>query len=679
MLPLLGAALGTVARVAVRGLVAGGRGLATGTTMAAGAITGAIAGTGRMIGGAVAKNIVKNKVESLKEKNNQGPVEDKTDAVRQINENNQQTKSDASRVSYNDTDEEKNNDQTNSKASKIQILSSIADQVKSLRNNIKSYETFLYQQEQTTEAKQAERFIEEGDKGFQPKAKRAKPVKGKKEGGSALQAIFSALAVGVFAFLPLIIKKAKEGMKFLGEFYENIKLKFTEIVKSIKEVVTEYVIDPIREFFIVTIPEAWDNIKDAIQNAIEKMIDAPKSAINMLMIFGNNFVAEAIDKVVDFIKNNAFLKRLVGEKKIESLQKTSIERKEKATELEIEEEGKDVAEVMKQQLRGRERGAQRAEREKTAAGTAAKRESAKKEEAKPSATKVEPPKEGDVKPSSNGKFSDPDAFAKALFPYAKYVSDSLGGKVPPIAFLGQWAGESGSGKSLPADFNYAGIKAFGGFKKGDFVLTEERYTDAQLKRAQQSGESLYRVLDRDTKMDKGKQKVTIDEWYGKGSFDAAEKSGQHWVQVKSYFAKFDSLQDFADGYIKILKNPRYKKALESASAGEFGLQVAKAGYATASAEKYSQHISSYEQQYAAKLSKSSTGTMVAGADTGEQIGTASMAAKIEEPAPKPVVVVQGSQPTPQVASTGSAQGSSRISNPQAAQDLYHNILATARA
>ena len=60
-----------------------------------------------------------------------------------------------------------------------------------------------------------------------------------------------------------------------------------------------------------------------------------------------------------------------------------------------------------------------------------------------------------------------------MYPYAEQASQRLGGKVPPVAILSQWAGESKSGKNVSANFNYAGIKAGPKDKKVDFVLTEE--------------------------------------------------------------------------------------------------------------------------------------------------------------------------------------------------------------
>ena len=198
------------------------------------------------------------------------------------------------------------------------------------------------------------------------------------------------------------------------------------------------------------------------------------------------------------------------------------------------------------------------------------------------------------------------AFAKEMFPHAKMASEKLGGKIPPEAILAQWAGESSNGKSVPAPFNFAGIKAGPNDKKGAFVLTEERYTPEQIKRAEQKGEQLQKVLGpNDTITKKGKQ-VTVDEWFGKGSIEKANAEGKQWVQVKSYFAKYDSAEEFANAYVKFLSSDRYKKARESTTSSSFGLEVAKAGYATASAENYSQHIGNYVGQNAELLSSLST-------------------------------------------------------------------------
>jgi len=210
--------------------------------------------------------------------------------------------------------------------------------------------------------------------------------------------------------------------------------------------------------------------------------------------------------------------------------------------------------------------------------------------------------------SATGVFSSSDAFSKTMYPYAEKASKGLGGKIPPVAILGQWSGESGGGKNLPAAFNYAGIKAGKGDKKGDYVLTEERYTDAQIKQAEASGETLHKVLGPNDKIKKKGREVTIDEWFGKGSYDKALSEGKKWVQVKSYFAKFDDFDDFTNRYISFLSSPRYAKARESTTPAQFGSEVAKAGYATASADKYSAKVASFAESFTLgdKISSAST-------------------------------------------------------------------------
>ena len=199
--------------------------------------------------------------------------------------------------------------------------------------------------------------------------------------------------------------------------------------------------------------------------------------------------------------------------------------------------------------------------------------------------------------SATGIFSSSDAFSKTMYPYAEKASNALGGKIPPVAILGQWFGESGGGKNLPSDFNYAGIKAGKNDKKGDYVLTEERYTDAQIKQAESSGETLHKVLEPQDKIKKKGREVTIDEWFGKGSYDKAVSEGKKWVQVKSYFAKFDNFEDFTNRYISFLSSARYAKARESTTPAQFGSEVAKAGYATASADKYSAKVASFAESF----------------------------------------------------------------------------------
>lgn len=211
-----------------------------------------------------------------------------------------------------------------------------------------------------------------------------------------------------------------------------------------------------------------------------------------------------------------------------------------------------------------------------------------------------------------GKFKSPEDFVNTMMPWAEYASKALGG-TPALGILGQWAGESGQGKSLPAGFNYAGIKAGTKYKKGDYVLTEERYNAKQLEAAQKSGESLAAVLGPDDKITKKGKQVTVDEWYGKGAWQAAKDQGLQWVQVKSYFAEFADLKDFTDSYVGFLKSKRYAEAVAAKTPEEFGYKVAAAGYATASPDKYAAKVGMFAKNFQGTTGQAPNGTMYAAA------------------------------------------------------------------
>lgn len=236
----------------------------------------------------------------------------------------------------------------------------------------------------------------------------------------------------------------------------------------------------------------------------------------------------------------------------------------------------------------------------------------------PAAVPPPPPPTAVAKPTavvqSDGRFTNATDFAATLFPYAQDVSRRIGGNVPPLAILGQWAGESGMGKNLPADFNYAGIKAGTKFAKGSYVLTEEKYTDEQLRRAQASGETLAGVLGPNDKIKKQGRMFTVDEWFGKGAWQAARDEGKNWVQVKSYFAKFKDFSDFASAFAAFISSPRYAKAREQTTAAGFGLEIARAGYATNDPKKYSEKVAGFAAKYGSEVGAMSTNVAAAKRD-----------------------------------------------------------------
>ena len=201
-----------------------------------------------------------------------------------------------------------------------------------------------------------------------------------------------------------------------------------------------------------------------------------------------------------------------------------------------------------------------------------------------------------------------------MYPYAKTASEKLGGKIPPEAILGQWAGESGYGKSLSGRFNYAGIKATRG-QPFDRQLTEEAYDPKMVQAAIANGgifptakkEKFVRYLEEDSILKKTNSNTgqpmdaRAKRWYA-NSWDIKKNQGKVWVQVESDFARYDSLEDFTNKYVDVLKNDRYKSAREASTAASFGFEVAKAGYATAAPQGYSQKVAGFVSENAELLS-----------------------------------------------------------------------------
>ena len=118
-------------------------------------------------------------------------------------------------------------------------------------------------------------------------------------------------------------------------------------------------------------------------------------------------------------------------------------------------------------------------------------------------------------------------FVQKYLPAAKVVGDRLG--VPPEALLGQWALETGWGKSITKGTGYN----LGNIKAGS-------------------------------------------KWKGKSvrAYDRAEKSND-------LYRVYDTPEEFAEDYVEFLsKNKRYKGALGSSNAQEFFTGLKKGGYAT---------------------------------------------------------------------------------------------------
>jgi flagellum-specific peptidoglycan hydrolase FlgJ len=198
--------------------------------------------------------------------------------------------------------------------------------------------------------------------------------------------------------------------------------------------------------------------------------------------------------------------------------------------------------------------------------------------------------------AATGAFSSPESFAKTMAPEAEKASKSLGG-VPANALLGQWALESGWGKSVSGDYNYFGIKAQPGYS-GDkkLVTTREVFTDSQAK-------------------------SFVSGMPGR---EIVSQSGNKYV-VKDWFRSYKSIGEAVEDKVNFLKsNKRYSAAgvFDAKTPEQYFSALQKAGYATdpnyvssgvamaASVDKKLKKIDNVPSSSPAPIIKPSTGTKI---------------------------------------------------------------------
>jgi flagellum-specific peptidoglycan hydrolase FlgJ len=72
--------------------------------------------------------------------------------------------------------------------------------------------------------------------------------------------------------------------------------------------------------------------------------------------------------------------------------------------------------------------------------------------------------------------------------------------------------------------------------------------------------------------------------------DTTEVINGKKVYIKQKFSKFATVEDGIAGYVQVLKNPRYAKALQAKTPYDQLLEIAKAGYSTMKPKAYADSI-----------------------------------------------------------------------------------------
>jgi flagellum-specific peptidoglycan hydrolase FlgJ len=145
-------------------------------------------------------------------------------------------------------------------------------------------------------------------------------------------------------------------------------------------------------------------------------------------------------------------------------------------------------------------------------------------------------------------FSGKADYIKKMLPVAKAIQQMYG--VPYEFLLAQTGLETGLGKSslVGEAFNFGGIKA----KTGQPFVT--KWTTEYTK-------DLSKYPNRDKSKD-----LKVGDKYK--------------ILVQQKFAKYDSLQEGVEAYIKVLQLPRYKAAFRETDPVKFAIEIKKGGYAT---------------------------------------------------------------------------------------------------
>ena len=309
--------IATTARVAVKGAVAGAKAIGRGVAVAA-------RGAGKAIN-AIGKAARKGVAAVARGVGKAGTASGDSDEPNEYEETESPSEFDATPQSVNNTDisRESNSSEVIKKseeASSIHtnILQAISNQISILRKTVEGYESSLFKKEQSSEAADIEKKVEDATKeGEEPK-------KEDKKSEGLIKKLLAGLLFGIFAFLPNIMKFFEDSKEAIKALPQKIIDSFKGIIDSISGVIKEYVVDPIVKFFKVDVGAALDTLFIFIGDKIEAIMDFPKRLMNAALLKLNELMTEAITKFVsisekflpaDYIKTiNAKLNTLKAER-----------------------------------------------------------------------------------------------------------------------------------------------------------------------------------------------------------------------------------------------------------------------------------------------------------------------------------------------------------------------------
>jgi len=285
--------IAATARVAVKGTVAGAKAIGRGVASATRGAGKAINAIGKATRNGVARGASKTRTTS-----------DDSNEPNDYDENENPSESDATPQSANNTNISRESNsaeviQKSEEASPVDtnILQAISNQISILRKTVEGYESLLFKKEQSSEAADIEKeVIEDATK------EGAKPKKEDKKSEGLIQKLLGGLLLGIFAFLPNIMKFFRDSKEAIKALPQKIIDSFKGIIDSISGVIKEYVVDPIVKFFKVDVGAALDTLFIFIGDKIEAIMDFPKRLMNAALMKLNELMTDAITTFLPIIK-----------------------------------------------------------------------------------------------------------------------------------------------------------------------------------------------------------------------------------------------------------------------------------------------------------------------------------------------------------------------------------------
>jgi len=183
--------------------------------------------------------------------------------------------------------------------SKTDLLNRILSETFILRKTIKSIEELYYQREQDIEAKAIERKSEEKDaeKIDRPRKKDKTDVRNKRL--SAITAIAKAFLGVLITFGPILVKLFNDNKEMIMSLPSLLKEKFLKIGESLSTAVDEYLIQPIKELFTVTLPELFNTLMETAKQFIDNLMTVPIRLFNSMNEYSKQLQVKALSTLYD--------------------------------------------------------------------------------------------------------------------------------------------------------------------------------------------------------------------------------------------------------------------------------------------------------------------------------------------------------------------------------------------